>query len=441
MRNVFGFGLLCVLFSTLAFSAVPRKVSYQGVLSYTVTSSRGSSQKSVKAGNYSVRFQFFDAATGGSAGASDEQTVSVGKAGAYSVTIGADGTDEGDLDMDVFNSLTWLQVTILSGPDSKISYPYSVLTRVQLTTVPYAAQVSSSADLSVNSFYASSDVPSVVHGIATGINGTAVTGESDNGTNAWGVYGRSNEGRGVFGASATGSGVYGKGTGSEGVGVYAHSDMAAAVKARTDGSFAPAVYAIHTQTGNVAQLATIGYAMITLGDVSVNGTLSKSAGSFKIDHPLDPSGKYLSHSFVESPDMMNVYNGNVVLDGSGEASVALPQWFGSLNKEFRYQLTAIGSPGPNLYIAEKISNNRFRIAGGAPNAEVSWQVTGIRQDAYANAHRIQVEELKTGKETGTYIHPELFGAPPEKSTFRTNHPETSENPHETSVTKPRSDRK
>ena len=46
--------------------------------------------------------------------------------------------------------------------------------------------------------------------------------------------------------------------------------------------------------------------------------------------------------------------------------------------------------------------------------EVSWQVTGIRQDAWANAHRIPVEEEKNARERGYYLHPELYGAPEEK---------------------------
>jgi hypothetical protein len=41
--------------------------------------------------------------------------------------------------------------------------------------------------------------------------------------------------------------------------------------------------------------------------------------------------------------------------------------------------------------------------------EVSWQITGIRQDAWANAHRIPVEEDKAGLEKGRYLYPELFG--------------------------------
>ena len=153
------------------------------------------------------------------------------------------------------------------------------------------------------------------------------------------------------------------------------------------------------------------YAGVFEGNVTVAGTLSKSAGSFRIDHPLDPAGKYLSHSFVESPDMMNIYNGNITLDGGGAATVTLPDWFEALNKDFRYQLTAIGKPSPNLYIAQEISGNRFRIAGGTPGAKVSWTVTGIRHDTYANAHRIPVEENKPAAEKGKYIHPELFGQP------------------------------
>ena len=57
---------------------------------------------------------------------------------------------------------------------------------------------------------------------------------------------------------------------------------------------------------------------------------------------LDPANKYLYHSFVESPDMMNVYNGNVVTDKRGMATVVLPEYFEALNSDFRYQLTVIG---------------------------------------------------------------------------------------------------
>jgi hypothetical protein len=150
------------------------------------------------------------------------------------------------------------------------------------------------------------------------------------------------------------------------------------------------------------------------GDLDVDGTLTKGGGSFKIDHPLDPDNKYLQHSFVESPDMMNVYNGNVVPDKNGAAQVKMPQYFEALNREFRYQLTAIGAPGPNLYIAAKIAKNQFQIAGGKPGMEVSWQVTGVRKDPYAIAHRIEVETEKAQADKGKYLHPEAYGLEAEK---------------------------
>jgi hypothetical protein len=55
----------------------------------------------------------------------------------------------------------------------------------------------------------------------------------------------------------------------------------------------------------------------------------------------------------------------------GEAVVQLPDWFETLNADFRYQLTAIGAPGPNLYIAQEVQGNSFRLAGGSPGMKVS----------------------------------------------------------------------
>jgi hypothetical protein len=123
--------------------------------------------------------------------------------------------------------------------------------------------------------------------------------------------------------------------------------------------------------------------------------------------------------------MKNVYDGIVVLDEKGEAEIELPDWFSALNKDFRYQLTAIGAPGPNLYIAEEISdgvttnyrnsssnnknnNSHFKVAGGTSGMKVSWQVTGIRKDPYAKAHPIQVQEDKPDKERGYYLYPDLY---------------------------------
>jgi hypothetical protein len=160
------------------------------------------------------------------------------------------------------------------------------------------------------------------------------------------------------------------------------------------------------------------------GNLTVTGKLVKGSGSFKIDHPLDPANKYLSHSFVESPDMMNVYNGNITTDKHGVATVTLPEYFEALNRDFRYQLTVIGQFAQAI-VGQKIANNRFVIRTSKPGVEVSWQVTGIRQDAYANVNRIPVEEVKPAGEQGTYLHPEAFGQPASKSVADAGQPASS----------------
>jgi prepilin-type N-terminal cleavage/methylation domain-containing protein len=161
------------------------------------------------------------------------------------------------------------------------------------------------------------------------------------------------------------------------------------------------------------------------GDVEVSGNLSKGGGSFKIDHPLDPENKYLYHSFVESPDMKNIYDGNVVTDSNGEAVVVLPDYFEALNRDFRYQLTVLGTFAQAI-VTQKIKGNRFTIKTSAPNVEVSWQVTGIRHDAYANMRRIPVEENKPYLERGFYLHPEAFNQPEERGIEWARRPEIME---------------
>src|SRR5262249_8174168 len=103
---------------------------------------------------------------------------------------------------------------------------------------------------------------------------------------------------------------------------------------------------------------TSGLAGAFTGDVEISGNLKGSGTkSFRIDHPLDPANKYLYHATLESSEVLNLYTGNTVLDANGEAAVQLPEWFEVLNRDFRYQLTAIGGAAPNLHIAQKIQNN------------------------------------------------------------------------------------
>jgi hypothetical protein len=189
-------------------------------------------------------------------------------------------------------------------------------------------------------------IPAGVVGIGGAANNTGVEGVADQGSSAFGVWGRSQQGL---------AGVFG-------------------------------------------------------GKVSVSGELTKGSGGFKIDHPLDPENKYLVHSFVESPDMLNVYSGNVETDDSCQAVVTLPGYFEALNQGFTYQLTPVGQFAQAI-VSEEVRENRFSIRTDRPNVKVSWQVTGIRQDAYAAQNRISPEEEKTDEEKGFFLHPEAYDQP------------------------------
>lgn len=141
-----------------------------------------------------------------------------------------------------------------------------------------------------------------------------------------------------------------------------------------------------TLTGNVRFLANL----------AITGSISKGSGTFLIDHPLDPKNKLLYHSFVESPDVKNIYNGIAELDAAGNATITLPDYFDALNSNVRYQFFPIDQAMPDLYIKSEEKNNRFEIGGGVSQGRVSWQVTGIRHDPYILANPI-VTEVEKGE--------------------------------------------
>ena len=244
-----------------------------------------------------------------------------------------------------------------------------------------------------------------VHGDST--SSTGVFGKSDTGLGVdagsrtgTGVFGHSESGFGIHGATTNNRGVFGHGLGDrDTVGVWGESDNGVGVV-------------------GVSANGTAGHFngfVEVLGDLTVNGRLRKQGGGFRIDHPCDPANKYLNHSFVESPEMKNVYDGVAQLDEEGVATVDLPEWFEALNGDFRYQLTAIGGAAPNLHVAEEISENRFKIAGGEGGMKVCWQVTGSRKDAWASANPFVVEQEKPEEERGLYLEPGLYDAPEEQS--------------------------
>lgn len=298
-----------------------------------------------------------------------------------------------------------------------------------------------------------------VSGTGTSASGYGVYGSNPSnsgvyGTGTYGVYGNGSS-YGVFGKATTG--LRGESTSTSGYGVFgydsASSGSTRGVYGQADAAGITGGHGVEGYSGSgvgVYGATSSGWAGYFDGNVSISkfaqvfgnfdhegnlatfqnqvwiyGTLSKPAGSFKIDDPLDPANKYLYHSFVESPDMKNIYDGVATLDARGEAWVDLPDYFEALNQEFRYQLTALGRSAPSLYIADEVSGNRFHIAGGGGGQRVSWQVTGTRHDAYAQAHRIPNEVEKTGDERGKYIYPELFNQPASLSLRHMGQPATN----------------
>jgi len=269
-----------------------------------------------------------------------------------------------------------------------------------------------------------------VYGVATasgpvsGIEGHANTPSGN------AIYAQNDSTAGGYGIAARGyTAVYGETTSFSGTGVFGYAPQVGGntvgVRAQTESQTGKGLWAVAANGNGVSYAiyaenpnSTDGYAgyftgLPGFGRVHITGTLSKGSGSFKIDHPLDPENKYLYHSFVESPDMKNIYDGIVTTDGEGEATVELPAWFEALNRDLRYQLTVIGQFAQAI-VAREVEDNRFAIRTSLPNIKVSWQLTGIRKDAFAEEHRIPVEEDKPENERGKYLYPLEHGQPVEK---------------------------
>jgi hypothetical protein len=153
------------------------------------------------------------------------------------------------------------------------------------------------------------------------------------------------------------------------------------------------------------------------GDVQITGTLDVNGSKdFRIDHPMDPANKYLTHAAIESSEVLNQYSGNITTDELGLATVHLPDWFEVENTDYRYQLTVIGGRFAQAVISKEVEHNQFTINTNAPAVKVSWQVTARRNDAYIKAHPLVVEQDKPATKRGTYMEPELYGQPESKRT-------------------------
>lgn len=260
-----------------------------------------------------------------------------------------------------------------------------------------------------------------VEGESKGADGIGVFGKAHKGSGARAVLGISNSGTGVKGQGSE-HGVHGAAMGptrfgQAGVradgGHFGVDAVGAHTGVRGNGPVV-GVFGAATSSGTSAGVVgfafdSVGYAGLFAGRVSVSGFLEKPGGGFKIDHPLEPRRRYLVHSFVESPEMLNVYSGRVTLNSRGKATVRLPRYFEAANRAPRYQLTPIGNPAPELHVAKEVENNRFVIAGGPPGLVVSWQVTAARDDAWARKNPLRIEPLKSKADRGKLLQPEAFG--------------------------------
>jgi hypothetical protein len=476
--------LVLLFLVSIAFAQVPRKISFQGVLTDTVGNPRPD-------GTYSLTFRIYEASTGNPPLWSEARTVSL-KRGLLSVLLGETTPIPDALK---FDRPYWLGIQL--GSSAELS------PRTELTAVGYSfrsvradtAQVAKdiAPGTAVRVVNGITDEVTLVPGSNVSINqigntlrisagggggslrfpiadtsasdeavlaltntgyGGAISGESKQGgigvsgqsnyiavsgysTGATGVQGGGPT-RGVYGLSDLGTGVEGGHTLQSGTspGVYGWSASqendaigilgeitspsagfgSIAVKGVNRGmAFADiGVWGEATGKGfGVLGIMTsgTGFAVFASGRIGSSGSQL-----FRIDHPQDPTGKYLLHYSAESPDVLNMYTGNVVTDATGYATIALPDYFGEINKDPRYTLTVINEGAADFVqtmVVQKIRNNSFVIRTSKPAIEVSWEVKAVRNDLWIRASGAPVQLEKQGLERGKYQHPELYGMPKE----------------------------
>lgn len=193
-----------------------------------------------------------------------------------------------------------------------------------------------------------------------------------------------------------------------------YGGVALQARGRSAYSYAAQISNVTGSSGLLVSAQSGGTALYVSGNASISGTLYASVKNFQIDHPQHPDTQYLRHSVVESDGYKVQYDGNVLLNGAGEATVSVPGYVELVAGDFRYQLTTIGGPA-SVYIATELAGNQFKIAGGKAGMKVSWQLTGIRKDPAALADPLVVEAPKPSSIVGTYMRPELYGRPSSES--------------------------
>lgn len=294
----------------------------------------------------------------------------------------------------------WLAITVDCGEGAEALTP-----RQPLTPAPYALGLRPGT--AVTGTLDNGAVLSLANTIDDGLRVNEAADDGVQVTSAnYGFYVQNAGADGVLVDSAGNDGVYVGSAASDGVYVASANYGVSVASADTDGIF------VNNADADGDGIGIAGYfdGNVRVTDHLTATNLYAVSKNFVIDHPLDPENAYLYHSSVESPERTNLYNGNVTTDDDGYATVTLPDYFEALNRDYRYQLTVIGTFAQAI-VAEEIADNAFVIQTDEPNVKVSWQVTGVRQDAAAAANPMQVEVEKPEDVQGLYLSPEAFGEP------------------------------
>lgn len=301
------------------------------------------------------------------------------------------------------------------------------------------------------SFSAGQQTSVGVRGTATSLLGAnaGVKGETRS-VDGFGVYGRNMTveafaAAGVKGESLDGPGVLG--VSQRGPGVRARNDAGLALDAQNVSTTKPAAQITNIGAGNT----TVGLRAGTVGGTAIIGSVAATTGvttgvlgetksangfgvfsngelgatgtkSFVIDHPLDPQNRYLKHYCSEGDEPRNVYNGRVTTDRNGYATVRLPSYYASINKDPEYTLTVVDNSADFVLakVTEEIKGNTFRIRTSKPGVQVSWRVEAVRNDRWVQRSGVDPEPKKPRELRGTYLVPSLYGQPESKAQWKSD---------------------
>lgn len=121
--------------------------------------------------------------------------------------------------------------------------------------------------------------------------------------------------------------------------------------------------------------------------LQVVGSLSKSSGSFRIDHPVKPETHDLVHSFVEAPQADNIYRGKVdLMNGKAEVDIdavagMTEGTFVALNREIQ---VFTSNETDWSAVRGRVDGNKLIIdsKNNQSTATISWLVIGERKDKH-----------------------------------------------------------